>query len=91
MVSDSLTLTVSGHLDSANRDELVDALVPLVSRSDTVVVDVRRATIVDSAALDVLVAARRQMRDHGGSLVLLAPVAVHDALTTLTIETLLQR
>ena len=85
------TLTVSGVLDSANRDELVDVLLPLLSRGDTVIVDIRAATFADATAVEVLVAARHHLRQHRGSLVVLASADVHDALTSLTIETLVQR
>ena len=88
MVVDELTVTVTGDIDASTRHELAAVLEPLLRSTEPVVVDVRGAVFVDAAGLEVLVAARRRLQEHGGSLVVLASAAVHRALTRLALDSL---
>jgi anti-anti-sigma factor len=88
-VTDELTVTVTGVVDDAARLELAALLEPLLRRGEPVLVDLRGAVFADDAGLHVLVAARRHLQEHGGSLIVLASAAVHRALTHLVLDSLL--
>jgi anti-anti-sigma factor len=85
---DELTVTVTGEVDDAARVELAARLEPLLRRAEPIVVDLREAAFADDAGLHVLVAARRHLQEHGGSLVVLASASVHRALTHLAFDVL---
>ena len=83
------TVTVTGEVDFANRDELFETLLPLAARGEAVVVDVRDIEFMDSSGVTALVQARRIAAENGGSFVVLASQVVHRALTVLALDTLL--
>jgi anti-sigma B factor antagonist len=65
-------IALAGELDLATADRLRDALERAVGEGgDTVRVDARRVTLLDSTSLGVLLFFARRLRDRGGWLELL--------------------
>jgi anti-sigma B factor antagonist len=62
---------LAGELDLATADQLRDALERAAEGGDTVRVDARRVTLLDSTSLGVLLFFARRLRDRGGWLELL--------------------
>ena len=65
-------LEVSGPVDAEHVHDLRDALQD-AAPADRVVLDLERVTLLSSAAVQALYAARREARDRGGQMVLFAP------------------
>ena len=64
-------IALAGELDLATADQLRDALERAAEGGDTVRVDARRVTLLDSTSLGVLLFFARRLRDRGGWLELL--------------------
>lgn len=64
-------IALAGELDLATADRLRDALERAAEGGDTVRVDARRVTLLDSTSLGVLLFFARRLRDRGGWLELL--------------------
>jgi len=70
------TVSVAGEVDLATAPELKEALTEVVTAgANGVLVDLSKATFIDSTTLGVLMSAVKRLRPAGGELV----IACHDA------------
>jgi anti-sigma B factor antagonist len=69
-LGECVVVTVAGEVDGQTAPALYDALDVAAQFSGKVVLDLGQVTVLDSAGLDVLAAAREQIRDSSGSVVL---------------------
>jgi anti-sigma B factor antagonist len=66
--SEGATLTVSGEIDVATSPQLRHELRAAIEhRPGSVIVDLHQVSFIDSSGLGVLVGALRQLREQGGS------------------------
>lgn len=71
---DRATVQVGGEIDLATCPQLRAALIELADRGcQQVIVDLERVSFLDCAGIGALVAARRRIQAHGGSLRLVRP------------------
>lgn len=71
-----VSVSVAGEVDLATAPELKDALAEVVQNGATgVLVDLSKATFIDSTTLGVLMGAVKRLRPSGGELV----IACHDS------------
>ena len=69
-------ITLAGELDLASAPVLHELLLEAASGgADTITMDIKRLTYIDSAGLGVLVSAHKRLESNGGSLVISAPTA----------------
>ncbi len=67
---DGVMIAVSGEIDLFTTPEFKEAVAHALSRSgETLVIDLTRATFMDSSSLGVLIGAHRRMTRRGGRLV----------------------
>ena len=71
-VGECAVVTAGGQIDKQTAPALHDALQVAAQFSTKVVLALGQVTMLDSAGLDVLGQAREQIRDHQGSVVLVA-------------------
>ena len=66
-------ITLAGELDLASAPVLHELLLEAASGgADTITIDIKRLTYIDSAGLGVLVSAHKRLQSNGGSLVISA-------------------
>jgi anti-anti-sigma factor len=71
---DRATIQIGGEIDLATCPRLQAVLVELVDRGcHQLIVDLEQVSFLDCAGIGVLVAARRRVQAHGGSLRLVSP------------------
>ncbi|MBN2381561.1 STAS domain-containing protein [bacterium] len=63
-------IEISGHLDSNTAQEAQDTLMPLLSETSLIVIDLKQCSYVSSAGLRVLLMVGKQLTRLGGSGVL---------------------
>jgi anti-anti-sigma factor len=72
---------ICGEIDIATTGNLRDALTTALTRGPHIEADLSAVTFMDASGIGVLLAARRQAAEAGGSLTLRAPSAVVRRLT----------
>ena len=71
---DRATIHIGGELDLATCPRLQAVVVDLVDRGcHQLIVDLEQVSFLDCTGIGVLVAARRRVQAHGGSLRLVSP------------------
>ncbi len=74
--SDHAVVAVTGEIDMATAPRLRDTLESLVDEGCRwLVVDLSRVTFCDSSGLAVLLVARKELHQHGGTIRLVGPAA----------------
>jgi len=75
---------VQGEMDMATCERLRDAIEPHMGPEQTIVLDLSGVEFMDSACIKVLVQARGELTQDGGSLLLRNPSPIAHRLLTLT-------
>ncbi|MGZ4110405.1 MAG: STAS domain-containing protein, partial [Actinomycetota bacterium] len=73
---------VRGEIDTATAGRLRDVIEPHMGPKQTIILDLSGVEFMDSACLHVLVQARGQLTENGGSLILRNPSTVAHRLLT---------
>lgn len=82
---------VRGEIDMTTAGRLRDAIEPHMGPKQTIILDFSEVEFMDSSALHVLVQARGQLTENGGSLILRNPShAAHRVLTVAGASDLLE-
>jgi len=81
---EQVVIQARGEVDIATMGALRDSIEPFLGPNQTIVLDLSQLTFADSALLKVLVHARGELTQHGGSLLLRNPSKVARRLLTIT-------
>jgi len=79
-----VVISVAGEADIASVEQLRDAIEPHLSPRQTIVLDLSGLTFLDSSFLGVLVQARGELGERGGTLLLRNPSETALRVLTLT-------
>jgi anti-anti-sigma factor len=75
---DSVVVHVGGDMDVATCDQFREEVSPLVDTGSDVVIDLAEVPFMDSVGISAILATRRALLAHGGSLTVRSPSgAVH--------------
>jgi anti-sigma B factor antagonist len=89
--ADGTVIHVRGELDVATAGRLRDVIEPHMGPKQTIVLDFSEVEFMDSSCLHILVQARGELTENGGSLILRNPSsAAHRVLTILDATDLLE-
>ena len=75
---------VTGDLDMSTCERLRDAIEPHLGPDQRIILDLSGVHFMDSSCISVLVAARNELTDGGGSLVMRNPSAAARHVLTIT-------
>jgi anti-sigma B factor antagonist len=81
---DRIVVALAGECDLTVRDELVDALLPVVERAPVVVVDVGGLEFLDSSGINGLITAHRAAVQRGARMYLVNATGVVAELLAIT-------
>ena len=88
---EATVIHVRGEIDIATAGRLRDVIEPHMGPKQTIILDLSEVDFMDSSALHVLVQARGQLTENGGSLILRNPsTAAHRLLTVAGANDLLE-
>ena len=88
---EATVIHVRGEIDMATAGRLRDVIEPHMGPEQTIILDFSKVEFMDSSCLNVLVKARGQLTEQGGSLVLRNPShAAHQVLTVADATDLLE-
>ena len=79
-----VVISIAGEADLASVEQLRDAIEPHLAPRQTIALDLSRLTFLDSSFLGVLVQARGELGDRGGTLLLRNPSETALRVLTLT-------
>jgi anti-anti-sigma factor len=89
-VDGNTVIYVQGEIDVATAERLRDAIEPHMGPDQTIVLDLSGVEFMDSSCIRVLVQARGELTENGGSLVLRNPSpGAHRVLTLTGVEFIL--
>jgi N-acetylglucosaminyldiphosphoundecaprenol N-acetyl-beta-D-mannosaminyltransferase len=91
MIRDMAVISVSGRLDASTQSTLAAEAERALEITPDLAIDLRDATLIDSAGIGALVALAKQARDQGGDLFLLAvPRPIEETLRLIKLDTFFQ-
>ena len=79
---EATVIHVRGEIDMATAERLRDVIEPHMGPKQTIILDLSEVDFMDSSALHVLVQARGELTENGGSLILRNPSTLAHKLLT---------